>query len=1339
MRDGHCGATYLRAVWEGVDGCGTVAARVTDRVTFSADTPTFTYFPADFSTTDPQTDIGAGGRAVAGVLHGPDVHVTYSDTVDEASIVTDTSTSLQTWTVFRTWKTQLVMADDGCTPVYGETRVQTISVTAPVPEYVALAADKTGRFLGVDTSSGAAAKPVVGKTVREMWDEVKVSSTLRYYKHRDLGCYLGTQAAGWTPMGTTQTNIITGESTLTPTYPELAANPPQVAVCANVKVLFNVTAVGSLWTPGAHTQIDDAIASPQRVVHMHHAQHGRMRTMYQGSPLTEGSLYGLYFHGYNTHQPFFPTLSQRTTLEAQDALCERDQTECSGHIVKAVQFKLLPESETTYHNSPSFDTTAPTTQLIACSAFTGLDGFPMPEVDTDTDCATGKSVTVRSAERTYDTCGQVMWKVQFVGHDAASCGSEAAVTWRDFVVQTHTTAATNLWEYFPEDDEVQLEEHPTVATLASHILPETRMPNGPATALSPCGMAEGTVTYTDAVVETATQFNVTRTWSLRTSIDAACARGLLNRDSVQNIVALKAPPTNIEAYACNTKAMNVWPTTSHAYLYVDDCLQNPWKCALDGTAYDSAATGLVQMLRNTSDETCAAACRADYTAPCRMVFHDTVVQVCFMHSHLASGVSLQYERFVYDSPPSERFSVQRTCYIAPYLAPSVKPTVWAVSAASGSLSSGVVDGVISPGSRWNAGHESGWNVPNWIVFRFNVRMHFNRFLFWCSGDTTHDVKNWHLEVAETGTGPWVEVAAGVGAVTRDQQEAAFAAVTSKFWRWYIDDRYSIYQAVVWEVDFGFTAPPATDSPPTPAPATPAPPTPAPTALSGSIADYPCNVSVADVWPLESSAYVGNGDCTVNPWKCALTGVAFDSAATGLISHTNSTNCAALCLAEPACNAVLMDSSIDACFLHSDLSMWTLQYEQYTLVNPPLERFSVQKVCRPTLAPPTLAPPTPSPPTPAPPTPSPPTPAPPTPVPTPSPPTPAPPGAASYIGCYVDTGVRDFQGAHSAWTHASVELCSKFCFSTAPGAPYLYMGLQNGNECYCDNSYGMHGSVADAECWKPCVQDSSQDCGAAWRNSVYLVGVIAPTDPPPTPAPGVASYIGCYVDTGVRDLPGAFSAVTHASVELCSKFCFSTAPGAPYLYMGLQNGNECFCDNSYGRHGSVADAECWKPCVQDSSQKCGAGWRNSVYLVGVVAPTDAPASDKPAVYSYSSYSGDYNGIVDGITCCQRGWDPSNPGWGNPHWVVFEFAVAAPLNTFSFWSSGDTTHDTKNWHLDTGVTATGPWVQVASGVGAVTDAEQVTTFTTTTSKFYRFYISDRYSYYQAFVREVDFALV
>jgi len=122
------------------------------------------------------------------------------------------------------------------------------------------------------------------------------------------------------------------------------------------------------------------------------------------------------------------------------------------------------------------------------------------------------------------------------------------------------------------------------------------------------------------------------------------------------------------------------------------------------------------------------------------------------------------------------------------------------------------------------------------------------------------------------------------------------------------------------------------------------PTPAPTpSVPENIANVACGTTIQDAWPVDSNTYIFNKDCTVNPWLCALESRQWDQQTTGLIRQTTG-SCIALCEAEPTCTAVLMDASGGTCYLHSDLSMYNLQYGLYTLAATPWSRFSVARVC-----------------------------------------------------------------------------------------------------------------------------------------------------------------------------------------------------------------------------------------------------------------------------------------------------------------------------------------------------------------------------------------------------------
>ena len=222
----------------------------------------------------------------------------------------------------------------------------------------------------------------------------------------------------------------------------------------------------------------------------------------------------------------------------------------------------------------------------------------------------------------------------------------------------------------------------------------------------------------------------------------------------------------------------------------------------------------------------------------------------------------------------------------------------------------------------------------------------------------------------------------------------------------------------------------------------------------------------------------------------------------------------------------------------------------------------------------------------------------------------------YIGCYGDHTIRDLPDAENR-VRITPEVCQVFCTINAPGAPYLFMGLQHEDECRCGNSYGMYGPAPETECNTPCIADPSQMCGGGGRNSVYRIIAATPSPPtpaPPTPAPTLPRVVidrGCWKDiVDPRQLDGAHDSQNYRSVTKCIEYCRVTAPGAPYRYLGMENYGECWCGNDYGRHGMAVG--CTNPCDDDPSQICGGPWMASVYEVidGTAVPTASPPTPAP---------------------------------------------------------------------------------------------------------------------------------
>jgi len=145
-------------------------------------------------------------------------------------------------------------------------------------------------------------------------------------------------------------------------------------------------------------------------------------------------------------------------------------------------------------------------------------------------------------------------------------------------------------------------------------------------------------------------------------------------------------------------------------------------------------------------------------------------------------------------------------------------------------------------------------------------------------------------------------------------------------------------------------------------------------------------------------------------------------------------------------------------------------------------------------------------------------------------------------------------------------------------------VTRGTSCGCLLQASEAAAVvySDSTCNTVCGGDSSQRCGSSSYFTSYIAGNTYRT-----------GYIGCYIDNNNRDLPNLLiNGGNTLTVESCRQACANSG----YTYAGLQAGSQCWCGNTYGTQGglSAADTDCNSACSGDSSEDCGAGWRNSIY-------------------------------------------------------------------------------------------------------------------------------------------------
>lgn len=162
-----------------------------------------------------------------------------------------------------------------------------------------------------------------------------------------------------------------------------------------------------------------------------------------------------------------------------------------------------------------------------------------------------------------------------------------------------------------------------------------------------------------------------------------------------------------------------------------------------------------------------------------------------------------------------------------------------------------------------------------------------------------------------------------------------------------------------------------------------------------------------------------------------------------------------------------------------------------------------------------------------------------------------------------------------------------------------------------------------------------------------LGQAAPLEPRASPAiiPVGTSYngwtsLGCYQDTydTSRQILTKYQYQPSMTFASCSAFC--NAGG--YQYMGMSNGQWCYCDNQINLYPGLGYAttadKCNLGCYGESTVNCGAFWTNVMFQVSSkynAAQASASSSSSAAAYSssaaayssnaaaYSSQAGQYS--------------------------------------------------------------------------------------------------------------------
>ncbi|ELU43602.1 copper radical oxidase [Rhizoctonia solani AG-1 IA] len=206
-----------------------------------------------------------------------------------------------------------------------------------------------------------------------------------------------------------------------------------------------------------------------------------------------------------------------------------------------------------------------------------------------------------------------------------------------------------------------------------------------------------------------------------------------------------------------------------------------------------------------------------------------------------------------------------------------------------------------------------------------------------------------------------------------------------------------------------------------------------------------------------------------------------------------------------------------------------------------------------------------------------------------------PSGWTYKSCVREpSSGRTLTGYSFTSSSMTVDLCVSACATRG----YSLAGAEYANECYCGNSFAGAatggGSVPpESECNMACAGDASQTCGAGNRLSVYANSQITPGAP--ALPPGWSSTSKCITEASTgRALTGNSFTSKGLTLDQCVDVCDQTG----FQYAGAEYGAECYCSNSVstanGGGVEVAASECNMNCAGNPQQKCGAGYRITLF-------------------------------------------------------------------------------------------------------------------------------------------------
>ena len=168
---------------------------------------------------------------------------------------------------------------------------------------------------------------------------------------------------------------------------------------------------------------------------------------------------------------------------------------------------------------------------------------------------------------------------------------------------------------------------------------------------------------------------------------------------------------------------------------------------------------------------------------------------------------------------------------------------------------------------------------------------------------------------------------------------------------------------------------------------------------------------------------------------------------------------------------------------------------------------------------------------------------------------------------------------------TIESCLAFCEGN--GQPLA--GLEFSGECYCGGILGNGASLsASGTCSMSCSGDSGRKCGGPGSLSLFVStgssasGLSSDYQSQSMTLPGSWTASGCIAEGKTGRALDGWSYTGSLNIQTCLNYCQNKG----FALAGLENGNECWCDNALRNGAGASSTACKTPCNGGPGQICG---------------------------------------------------------------------------------------------------------------------------------------------------------